>query len=417
MIPQGTSAAYRATDVWKDFFIYSYDFNGTLTVSGIRDVIPNYTASSVRPWHWLSDEITHVIIDNDVTSIGTSAFAGYKDFASVTIPSSVATIGASAFQGCTGLQSVMSLRLAPPVVSANTFGGVNMETCRLYVVEEGLLRYQTTAVWKEFFYIQTVGTTCELASLSVSSGTLTPAFSAGATSYSCSVPNNVNTLTITATAAGNDTVTGAGVKELAIGVNTFNLVVTAQDGITTKTYSLAVTRQEAEMTYFTVTFNSQGGSEVTPRTVKDGDKVLQPANPVKEGYSFGGWYREPNCVTAWNFAVDVIMTDITLFAKWAETSVTGTEDVFGVDLKIYPNPFMGEVRIVGADVVETLRATSLQMRVINAAGVIVHTQIIINPDETLRLEHLPAGVYFFVIENGKQAKTIKIIKIQCSASI
>ena len=50
--------------------------------------------------------------------------------------------------------------------------------------------------------------------------------------------------------------------------------------------------------------------------------------------------------------------------------------------------------------------------IINAAGVIVHTQKITSPDETLLLEHLPAGVYFFTVEKDGKVKTEKIVKIQ-----
>ena len=89
-------------------------------------------------------------------------------------------------------------------------------------------------------------------------------------------------------------------------------------------------------------------------------------------------------------------------------AVTGTGEIWNIDLKIYPNPFTGEVYITG--VVETLRAMSL--RITNASGAIVHTQTITNPDEIIHLEHLPAGVYFFVFEKDKKVKTVKIVKIQ-----
>ena len=86
---------------------------------------------------------------------------------------------------------------------------------------------------------------------------------------------------------------------------------------------------------------------------------------------------------------------------------TSVADFAFPDLQIYPNPFTGEVRITGA-VVETLRATSLQ--IINAARTVVHTQMISNPDETLRLGYLPAGVYFFRLEQDGKAQTVKVVK-------
>jgi hypothetical protein len=87
-------------------------------------------------------------------------------------------------------------------------------------------------------------------------------------------------------------------------------------------------------------------------------------------------------------------------------SVTSAEDNFFIDLKIYPNPFTDAIRITGA--VETDNYPSL--RVTNVAGVIVHTQQITSPDETIRLEHLSAGTYFFTIEQDGKMKTVKVIR-------
>ena len=48
----------------------------------------------------------HLVISNDVTNIGNSAFNGYSKLTRVTIPSSVTSIGNSAFSGCSGLTSL-----------------------------------------------------------------------------------------------------------------------------------------------------------------------------------------------------------------------------------------------------------------------------------------------------------------------
>jgi hypothetical protein len=87
-------------------------------------------------------------------------------------------------------------------------------------------------------------TNTNLASLSVSVGTLTPAFSAQTTNYTVSVQNNVTEITITAAAEHNlASVVGAGTKSLNVGANTFNLIVTAESGAT-KTYVVVVNRSD-----------------------------------------------------------------------------------------------------------------------------------------------------------------------------
>lgn len=83
-----------------------------------------------------------------------------------------------------------------------------------------------------------------LKSLTVSSGTLSPTFSASTTSYTVSVPYSVTSLTVGATVNNSEaSVTGTGSKTLSVGDNNINVVVTAGDK-TTKTYVVTVTRQQ-----------------------------------------------------------------------------------------------------------------------------------------------------------------------------
>jgi uncharacterized repeat protein (TIGR02543 family) len=74
-------------------------------------------------------------------------------------------------------------------------------------------------------------------------------------------------------------------------------------------------------TTYTVQFNSQGGSSVEAQQVKSGKTVALPVAPVKEGYSFGGWYKEATCIQVWNFNTHVVTADITLYAKWITATV------------------------------------------------------------------------------------------------
>jgi len=73
-------------------------------------------------------------------------------------------------------------------------------------------------------------------------------------------------------------------------------------------------------TTYTVTFDSQGGSAVGSQTVAHGGKVTEPTAPTRTGYTFGGWYKESGCTTAWNFATDTVTSDVTLYAKWTSSA-------------------------------------------------------------------------------------------------
>lgn len=66
----------------------------------------------------------------------------------------------------------------------------------------------------------------------------------------------------------------------------------------------------------TITFNTQDGTPVDSQSVAKNGKITKPADPIREGYTFGGWYREAACTTAWNFERDTVSEDMTLFAKW-----------------------------------------------------------------------------------------------------
>ena len=71
-----------------------------------------------------------------------------------------------------------------------------------------------------------------------------------------------------------------------------------------------------------VSLDSNGGSEVPMQIVKVGNKVSQPADPVKEGCTFLGWYKEPSLLNRYSFDQPVSQ-HMTLYAKWSTMSGHG----------------------------------------------------------------------------------------------
>ncbi len=70
----------------------------------------------------------------------------------------------------------------------------------------------------------------------------------------------------------------------------------------------------------TVTFISNGGSEVAAQTVAENAKASAPAVPVRNGFTFGGWYTDDAAFkNAYNFETPVT-ADINLYAKWIENA-------------------------------------------------------------------------------------------------
>ncbi len=117
-----------------------------------------------------------------------------------------------------------------------------------------------------------------LSALSLSAGTLVPAFASNVTAYTADVANGVDTITVTATTtdanatvaimpADADTVTAGHQVALSIGVNPITATVTAADSATTQSYTVNVTRANVEPTVTLV---------LTPDTIAESDGETPP---------------------------------------------------------------------------------------------------------------------------------------------
>lgn len=68
-----------------------------------------------------------------------------------------------------------------------------------------------------------------------------------------------------------------------------------------------------------VSFETGEGSKVDFRTTADG-KLVKPADPTRDGYTFGGWFTDEACTQAYDFSTPVT-ADLTLYAKWTKNAV------------------------------------------------------------------------------------------------
>jgi hypothetical protein len=54
-----------------------------------------------------------------------------------------------------------------------------------------------------------------------------------------------------------------------------------------------------EFALFSVSFNSNGGNEISPISdVRHDEKIEKPIDPIKEGYIFKGWYKEEQLINS-----------------------------------------------------------------------------------------------------------------------
>ncbi|WP_189030355.1 S-layer homology domain-containing protein [Paenibacillus albidus] len=145
-----------------------------------------------------------------------------------------------------------------------TFSGLTPDTDYTIVTRVKATATQQASAVSTGALIRTAADNADLNGLSLSSGTLSPAFTADTTNYASSVSNGVSDTTVTATVVdsvyatvtasvynsegtlvkGPITMTSGVASDslpLSVGINTIKVVVTAQDG-TTQTYIITVTR-------------------------------------------------------------------------------------------------------------------------------------------------------------------------------
>ena len=74
---------------------------------------------------------------------------------------------------------------------------------------------------------------------------------------------------------------------------------------------------------YTITFDTNGGSEIAPITQDYGTQIAAPANPTRKGYTFKGWDKEiPETMPAEN---------ITITARWRDTEKPTGEIIIGTN--------------------------------------------------------------------------------------
>ena len=74
---------------------------------------------------------------------------------------------------------------------------------------------------------------------------------------------------------------------------------------------------------YTITFDTNGGSEIAPITQDYGTEITAPANPTRKGYTFKGWDKEiPETMPAEN---------ITITARWKDTEKPTGEIIIGTN--------------------------------------------------------------------------------------
>ena len=128
--------------------VWSYDpVKKVLTIGNAGSFDENMRYGVEAP-----NEMTELVIGNNVTAIGTSAFANLPTLTKVTIGEAVKTIGDQAFYNCVNLETIFNYRKTPNNAYSTAFDGVDKFECKLYVLAGSIDLYKNAAVWRDFYY-------------------------------------------------------------------------------------------------------------------------------------------------------------------------------------------------------------------------------------------------------------------------
>ena len=229
------------------------------TLSSDADLSGLTISAGTLPAFATATENYAVSVDNDVASITLTPTTN-NDGATLTVDGTAVTSGATS----------AAITLTAGVAKA----------IAIVVTAEDSTTTKTYTVTVTRAAPATLSTDADLSGLTISAGTL-PTFATGTEDYAVDVDNDVASITVTPTVAddgasvtvdGSAVASGAasGAIALAVGVaKAIAIVVTATDGITTKTYTVSVTRAapatlstDADLATLSITDNN--GNPVTP---------------------------------------------------------------------------------------------------------------------------------------------------------
>jgi uncharacterized repeat protein (TIGR02543 family) len=299
----------------------------------------DYDDNHQQPWLGIKDTLTTVIVSNgEVVNIGNDAFyggstqtnLGFKALSSVSLAEGLTSIGNKAFSyGCTALQFIKlpstlrsirggafhtsgltSLEIPPSVTSigVNTFKNHVLNSIILNTNTEGI----TNDDYKNGAFGQN-GATNSLQTITI-----------GSTVTSLGEATFTGCKNITSVTCMGDIppVLGSGADAVFYRLdrqNKTNLYVPRGKTATYTAAGWTNFKSVTEVDVYDVTYDLQHSDEgnipYPNQRIAAGTKIVPYTAPSRKGYTFEGWYTEPQCTYAWNFN-DIPAQNVNLYAKW-----------------------------------------------------------------------------------------------------
>ena len=160
----------------------------------------------------------------------------------------------------------------------------------------------------------------------------------------------------------------------------------------------------------TIVAHLLSGDEVEDGDTEQKGRTITFTATPDEGFKVAAWIVDgevasgistrstavSNTFTIQNYVGQVVQVE------FVEDTWVGIDDIITPNLQLFPNPFTNTVNITGAE--------NGTLKIMDITGAIVHIQEITGANETIRLEQLSAGIYFFRVEKDGEVETIKVVK-------
>ncbi|MDR3187814.1 MAG: leucine-rich repeat protein, partial [Prevotellaceae bacterium] len=312
----GARIACRPTTAGRLWSIPNAEFAVHLTITGVIDARDVRFMRDNMPYLRVLD-LSGATIEAYTGAAGTlsgsashaanelppKALLSKSSLKEVRLPKSLSSIGSEAFKGCSGLNVVAAYSVEPQDIGGKSvFDDVNLSACTLYARQASLSTYGSKAVWSGF-----------TPQLPLPSNKVSFVSAGGDTVAN---PQEVLDYELASKPTPDPTKTGctfAGWYKEAACTNAWDF------GLDKITQATSTIYAKWEVSKYAVTFNSQGGSDVSPQEIPHAGKASRPDNPVQAGYTFAEWYKEATCANVWDFDAEKVVQPTTLYAKWDTT--------------------------------------------------------------------------------------------------
>ncbi len=133
--PNGVSASCKVivrvevveSDKYSENITWTFYEDGTLVISGQGEVADRIDGDFMNPeWHLFREETTAIVVEEGITSLPVTAFAGFERCKSIQLPSTLAVVRHWAFENCPRV-STLVLPKAVSKIGLETFAGNKMD--------------------------------------------------------------------------------------------------------------------------------------------------------------------------------------------------------------------------------------------------------------------------------------------------